>query len=93
MAAISPFALNAVVILTITRDGRTFRTKAKVVDSLHATGMGLMFTAREPEQVRVLEFCLNEGTSGTLVEPVARARGAHFRGAGRDRLRRRPGAA
>jgi len=69
MDAISPFALNAVVILTITRDGRTFRTKAKVVDSLNAMGMGLMFTATEPEQVRVLESCLNEGTGGTLVEP------------------------
>jgi hypothetical protein len=69
MDAISPFVLNAVVILTITRDGRTFRTKAKVVDSLNAMGTGLMFTATEPEQVRVLESCLNEGTGGTLVEP------------------------
>src|SRR5580704_12042082 len=36
---------------------------------LNAMGTGLMFTATEPEQVRVLESCLNEGTGGTLVEP------------------------
>ncbi len=69
MDTISPFALNAAVILTITRDVRTFRTKAKVVYSLNAMGMGLMFTATEPDQVRVLELWLNELSGGTLVEP------------------------
>jgi hypothetical protein len=69
MDTISPFALNAVVILTITRDVRTFRTKAKVVYSLNAMGMGLMFTATEPDQLRVLELWLNELSGGTLVEP------------------------
>jgi len=55
MDTISPCALNAAVILTITRDTRTFRTKAKVVYSLDAMGMGLMFTSTEPDQVRELE--------------------------------------
>jgi hypothetical protein len=69
MDTISPLALNAVVILTITRDVRTFRTKAKVVYSLNAMGMGLMFTATEPDQLRVLELWLNELSGGVVVEP------------------------
>lgn len=73
MDTISPFAPNAAVILTITRDSRTFRTKARVVYSLNAMGMGLMFTSTEPDQVRVLESWLNELSGGTLVEPDAPA--------------------
>jgi hypothetical protein len=73
MDTISPFALNAAVILTITRDSRTFRTKAKVICSLNAMGMGLLFTATEPDQVRVLESWLDELSGGTLVEPDAPA--------------------
>jgi hypothetical protein len=69
MDTISPFALNAAVILTITRDTRTFRTKAKVVYSLNGMGMGSMFTATEPDQVRVLDSWLNELSGGMLVEP------------------------
>jgi len=69
MDTISPFALNAAVILTITRGAGTFRTKAKVVYSLNAMGMGLMFTATEPDQVRVLELWLNELSGGILAEP------------------------
>jgi hypothetical protein len=69
MDTISPFALNAAVILTITRDVRTFRTKAKVVYSLNGMGMGLMFTSTEPDQVRVLDSWLNELSGGMLVEP------------------------
>jgi hypothetical protein len=69
MDTISPFAPNAVVILTITRDVRTFRTKAKVVYSLNAMGMGRRFTATEPDQVRMLELWLNELSGGTPVEP------------------------
>jgi hypothetical protein len=60
MDTISPFALNAVVILTITRDARTFRTKAKVVYSLNAMGMGMMFTTMEPDQARILNAWLAE---------------------------------
>ncbi len=64
----SPFALNAAVILTITRDVRTFRTRAKVVYSRNAMGRGLMFTATEPDQVRVLELWWNELGGGLLLE-------------------------
>jgi hypothetical protein len=44
MDTISPFAVNAAIILTVTRDGRTFKTKARVVYSLNGMGMGMMFT-------------------------------------------------
>ncbi len=71
MDTISPFAPNAAVVLTVTRDARTFRTKAKVIYSLNAMGMGLMFTSTEPDQVRVLESWLDELSGGTLVEPDA----------------------
>lgn len=69
MDTIAPFALNAQVILTVKRDAQTFRTKAKVVYSLNAMGMGLMFTATEPDQIHVLELWLNELSGGILVEP------------------------
>ncbi|HEY4951379.1 MAG TPA: PilZ domain-containing protein [Candidatus Acidoferrales bacterium] len=69
MDTISPFALNAAVLLTITRDARTFRTKAKVVYSLNAMGMGMMFTTTEPDQIRVLEAWLNELSGGTPLKP------------------------
>src|SRR5271170_6655013 len=60
MDTISPFAVNAAIILTVTRDGRTFRTKAKVVYSLNGMGMGMMFTTMEPDQARVLDGWLAE---------------------------------
>jgi PilZ domain len=60
MDTISPFAVNAAMILTVTRDGRTFRTKAKVVYSSNGMGMGIMFTTTEPDQARVLDSWLAE---------------------------------
>ena len=60
MDTISPFAVNAAIILTVTRDGRTFKTKAKVVYSLNGMGMGMMFTTMEPDQARVLDGWLAE---------------------------------
>jgi hypothetical protein len=60
MDTISPFSINAAIILTITREGRTFKTKAKVVYSLNGMGMGMMFTTMEPEQARVLDAWLAE---------------------------------
>jgi PilZ domain len=60
MDTISPFAVNAAITLTVTRDGRTFKTKAKVVYSLNGMGMGMMFTAMEPDQARVLDGWLAE---------------------------------
>jgi PilZ domain len=60
MDTISPFAVNATIILTVTHEGRTFKTKAKVVYSLNGMGMGMMFTATEPDQARVLDAWLAE---------------------------------
>jgi hypothetical protein len=58
MDTISPFAVNADIILTVTHEGRTFKTKAKVVYSLNGMGMGIMFTTMEPDQARVLDAWL-----------------------------------
>ncbi len=60
MDTISPFAVNAAVILSVTSAGRTFKTKAKVVYSLNGMGMGMMFTTTEPDQARVLDGWLAE---------------------------------
>jgi hypothetical protein len=85
MDTISPFAVNAAIILTVTHEGRTFKTKAKVVYSLNGMGMGMMFTATEPDQARVLDGWLAElgglihlepdpakpdGAAAALVEPA-----------------------
>ena len=70
MDTISPFAVDAAIALTVTKEGRTFKTKAKVVYSLNGMGMGMMFTTTEPDQVRVLEAWLNELSGGTLEEPA-----------------------
>jgi len=69
MATISPFAVNAAIALTVTKEGRTFQTKAKVVYSLNGMGMGMMFTTTEPDQVRVLEAWLSEPSGGTPLKP------------------------
>ncbi|MGB7751167.1 MAG: PilZ domain-containing protein [Candidatus Acidiferrales bacterium] len=71
MDTISPFAVNAAIILTVTRDGRTFRTKAKVVYSLNGMGMGMMFTTMEPDQARVLDGWLAELGGLTHLAPNA----------------------
>jgi hypothetical protein len=68
MDTISPFAVNAAVALTVTKEGRTFKTKAKVVYSLTGMGMGMMFTTTEPDQVRLLEAWLNELSTGIHIE-------------------------
>jgi PilZ domain-containing protein len=60
MDTISPFAKNAAVRLTISKDRQTFQTEAKVVYSMIGMGMGLFFTAAEPEQLRVLGGWLEE---------------------------------
>jgi len=60
MDTISPFGVNAAIILAVTHEGRTFKTKAKVVYSLNGMGMGMMFTTMEPDQARVLDGWLAE---------------------------------
>jgi PilZ domain len=60
MDTISPFAVNAAIILTVTREGRTFKTRAKAMYSLNGMGMGMMFTTIEPDQARRLDAWLAE---------------------------------
>jgi PilZ domain len=76
MDTISPFAVNAAIILTVTKEGRTFKTKAKVVYSLNGMGMGMMFTTTEPEQARVLDAWLAELGGLLHLEPEPIAAGA-----------------
>ena len=60
MDTISPFAAEAAVTLTITKEDQSFRTEAKVVYSQIGMGMGLLFTTAEPEQLRLLGMWLRE---------------------------------
>jgi hypothetical protein len=60
MDTISPFGVNVAIILTVTHEGRTFKTKTKVVYSLNGMGMGMMFTTMEPDQALVLDGRLAE---------------------------------
>jgi hypothetical protein len=68
MDTINPFAKDAAVTLTVTRDMQSFRTKAKVVYSKIGMGMGLLFTTAEPDQLRVLGSWLNELSGGKIEE-------------------------
>jgi hypothetical protein len=65
---INPFAKDANVTLTVTRDHQSFKTQAKVVYSKIGMGMGLLFTTAEPEQLRVLGSWLNELSGGKVDE-------------------------
>lgn len=65
---INPFAKDAPVTLTISRDNQSFKTQAKVVYSKLGMGMGLLFTTAEPDQLRVLGSWLNELSGGRVHE-------------------------
>jgi hypothetical protein len=62
---INPFAKNAVVTLTITKDNDSFKTQSKVVYSKNGMGMGLLFTTADAEQLRVLGLWLGELAGNT----------------------------
>jgi hypothetical protein len=68
MDTINPFAKDAAVTLTVTRDNQSFRTQAKVVYSKTGMGMGLLFTTSEPDQLRILGSWLNELSGGKIDE-------------------------
>lgn len=68
MDTINPFAKDAVVTLTVTRDNQSFKTQAKVVYSMTGMGMGLLFTTAEPDQLRILGSWLNELSGGRIDE-------------------------
>jgi hypothetical protein len=63
---INPFAKDAAVTLTVTRDNQSFKTQAKVVYSKIGMGMGLLFTTAEPDQLRILGSWLNELSGGRI---------------------------
>jgi hypothetical protein len=65
---INPFAKDAAVTLTVTRDNQSFKTQAKVVYSKMGMGMGLLFTTAEPDQLRTLGSWLNELSGGRMEE-------------------------
>jgi len=65
---INPFAKDAAVTLTVTRDNQSFKTQAKVVYSKAGMGMGLLFTTAEPEQLRTLGSWLHELSGGRTEE-------------------------
>jgi hypothetical protein len=65
---INPFAKDAAVKLTVTRDNESFKTQAKVVYSKTGMGMGLSFTTAEPDQLRILGSWLNELSGGRTKE-------------------------
>jgi PilZ domain len=69
IGTISPFAPKSTVALRITRDNRSFETKATVVYSQVGMGMGLAFTSSEFDQLRVLDTWLAE-LSGERVCPI-----------------------
>jgi hypothetical protein len=56
----SPFAVGSEVKIRIVNENRTFVAQAKVVFAAAGMGMGLMFTAIDPEQLLVLERWLVE---------------------------------
>ena len=68
MDTINPFAKDAAVKLTVTRDNESFKTQAKVVYSKTGMGMGLLFTTAEPDQLRILGSWLNELSGGRTNE-------------------------
>jgi hypothetical protein len=63
---INPFAKDAAVTLTVTRDNQSFKTQAKVVYSKMGMGMGLLFTTAEPDQLRTLGAWLHELSGGRI---------------------------
>ena len=57
---ISPFAKDACVTLTITRDKESFSTQANVVYSKIGMGMGMAFTKTDPDELVKLERWLTQ---------------------------------
>jgi len=64
--AMTPFAVGSEVTIRITVESKSFEAPARVVFAAPGMGMGLTFTAIEPEQLPVLQKWLAElsGTAG-----------------------------
>lgn len=65
----NPFSIGETVKLRITKDQKTLEVRAKVVNSLVGSGMGLMFTDVQPEPLGMLEKWLGELSGESLPEP------------------------
>jgi hypothetical protein len=65
----SPFPLRTPVKMRITRENVSFLADATVVSSQTGMGMGLKFTAVEPQQMGVLESWLAELSGTAPFEP------------------------
>src|SRR6202047_2509533 len=73
----NPLPLGTVTDVRIKKGAQLFEARTRVVYSLAGKGMGLMFTAIEPEQLRTLETWLAESreTSWLAANPRKRQRG------------------
>jgi len=69
--SISPFTVGAELKVLIIKDANSFAAQAKVVYSTTGMGMGVMFTAIEPEHRWMLEKWLAElrGESSAVEQP------------------------
>jgi|SRR6185437_1403111 len=56
----SPFPVGTVVALRLTMEQKSFQTSASVAYSMPGMGMGLAFTAAEPNQIWVLKQWIGE---------------------------------
>jgi PilZ domain-containing protein len=68
---LNPFAPGTMVKARIEKGGSSFEASAKVVYSLTAMGMGLVFQAVAPEQLWVLHEWLGSGASAEISVAVA----------------------
>jgi hypothetical protein len=68
--AMSPFAVGSEVTLRIMVESKTFEAPARVVFAAPGMGMGLTFTAIEPEQLPVLQKWLAELSGEVRAEPL-----------------------
>jgi hypothetical protein len=71
MDTICPFPAKATIALTINKDRQSLKVEAEVVYSQIGMGMGLQFTAAEPDQLRVLEKWIEELRGAANPDAVA----------------------
>ncbi len=65
---LNPFPQNSMIAMTITKNGQSFKTKAKVVYSKGGMGMGILFTTADPGQLDVLGSWLSELSGEKVIE-------------------------
>ena len=68
--AMSPFAVGSEVTIRIMVESKSFEAPARVVFAAPGMGMGLTFTAIEPEQLPILQKWLAELSGAVHHEPL-----------------------